>query len=307
MKLFIIGNGFDINHGYKTSYLNFRNYLYSNASKYPLGSLNLSDFFEDNSDELWSDFENNLEFIDFKQPTDFYSPNFSGDLTDKEWQREYSRGESLLDTYTEIPENFHPALCRALEDFIIEEYGNNKTVMKKNYFDKLITNDSIYITFNYTKTLEDVYGIKSENINHIHGIAFPDISKRYDDVDIMYGDSEIIFGHANTKNTSYKQINYEFNPIEPNYGLKNLNSHLIKNFQLPSLQDFIRNKDITELEIIGHDIGPVDDCYFRSLNSIISVNCKINYWLYDKTKEIEKRKKLKMLFTTQNVSICYYP
>ncbi len=310
MTLFIIGNGFDINHGYKTNYLQFRNYLYANGSKYPLGSLNLSLYFDDNSDELWSDFENNLEFIDFKQATDFYSPDFSNgmEMSDKEWQREYSKGEALVDSYNEVPENFLPALCRALEDFIIKEYRNNKNVSKKTYFEKLLTNDSIYITFNYTKTLEDLYGINSNNINHIHGEAYPDYHRSYDDFDSSYGDSDIVFGHANTKKKNYEPVSDEdINPMNPNYGLKNLNSFLQKDYRLSQVQDFLKNKYITEIEIIGHDIGPVDDPYFETLNSIVPKETIIKYWLYDWTKKDEKENKLKKLFPNHKISICPYP
>ena len=38
----------------------------------------------------------------------------------------------------------------------------------------LITQDSVFINFNYTKTLENLYGINSHNILHIHGCVDED-------------------------------------------------------------------------------------------------------------------------------------
>ena len=44
MHLFIIGNGFDINHGYRTDYKSFKKYLYSHS--YPILGIELSQYFQ---------------------------------------------------------------------------------------------------------------------------------------------------------------------------------------------------------------------------------------------------------------------
>ena len=58
--------------------------------------------------------------------------------------------------YTEIRERFH--------EWIIQL--NNPHTDKKV---KIEQNDSVFFTFNYTKTLENLYNIPSSNIIHIHG------------------------------------------------------------------------------------------------------------------------------------------
>ena len=54
MKLFIVGNGFDIAHGMKTSYKDFREFLKTTEKGRYLLNLYPVD------DEIWSDFESNI-------------------------------------------------------------------------------------------------------------------------------------------------------------------------------------------------------------------------------------------------------
>ena len=80
-------------------------------------------------------------------------------------------------------------------------------------------------------------------------------------------------------------------------------------FQNKALEDFIKNdkEKIEKIEIIGHDIGPVDDTYFETLNQLIPEMTVIKYWLFDKTKEGEKKQKLQELFPGHIIQIIYYP
>ena len=57
-KLYIIGNGFDIHHKIKSKYSDFKNYVKEQDR-------NLFEALEKyfNSDELWSDFEETLAYI----------------------------------------------------------------------------------------------------------------------------------------------------------------------------------------------------------------------------------------------------
>lgn len=59
MKLYIIGNGFDIYHGINSRYSDFKNYVH--VTDYELFQT-LEKYF--NTDELWSDFEETLAYID---------------------------------------------------------------------------------------------------------------------------------------------------------------------------------------------------------------------------------------------------
>ena len=57
-RLYIIGNGFDLHHGLKSRYWDFKLYL-ENKDKDLLEKL--EEYFS--SDSLWSDFEGTLEYL----------------------------------------------------------------------------------------------------------------------------------------------------------------------------------------------------------------------------------------------------
>lgn len=67
MELFIIGNGFDLAHGLKTSYLDFRNFLENDNNDFLQQLENMYDFYPRSNftkkEILWKDFENNLPQI----------------------------------------------------------------------------------------------------------------------------------------------------------------------------------------------------------------------------------------------------
>ncbi|MBQ8680684.1 MAG: bacteriophage abortive infection AbiH family protein [Treponema sp.] len=296
MKLFIIGNGFDLNHGYNTSYKNFKNYIYSNS--YEIGSFSLKDYFPDD-DDLWSDFENNLEFIDFKESTDFFLGDLTPEMSDKEWERECSRRSALQDSFEEAPEKLYPALCTALSDFICKETSSKVSAQSK--FSSIMTKNDIYITFNYSKTLENLYNIPETNINHIHGIAYPSFPPDYDDIDITYEDPSIIFGHGDLH--KIKHTAEESNPMNPNGCLNDLNTTMKKVYQIKSFIDFIKNYAFDSIEIIGHDFGKVDLPYFKALNKILNTSEVINYWLFDMSKHNEKKKDLQRVFSKNRINI----
>ena len=64
-RLYIIGNGFDIFHGVKSKYSDFKDYVEQND--YDLFEA-LEEYF--NTDELWSDFEETLAYIDTEKIVD---------------------------------------------------------------------------------------------------------------------------------------------------------------------------------------------------------------------------------------------
>ena len=57
-NLYIIGNGFDLHHGFKTSYKDFKQYLEKNNRSELLKLINEHLYFS--SEDLWSNFEESL-------------------------------------------------------------------------------------------------------------------------------------------------------------------------------------------------------------------------------------------------------
>lgn len=296
MKLFIIGNGFDLSHGYNTRYTDFKKYL--EHSSYDIGSFRLIDFFDDD-DDLWSDFENNLEFIDFKESTDFYVGELNPEWSDKDYNREISRRSALQDSFEEAPEKLYLALCTALSDFIVEETDDDKPILNK--YQNIMSKNDLYITFNYSKTLEKLYHIPKSNVEHIHGEAFHSISPDPDEFDYSYETPSIIFGHSDTK--KIKRQAEDSNPINPNGCLNNINDQMKKVYQIQSLNSFIQGLSFSSVEIIGHDFGIVDKPYFVELNKYLNRTAIINYWLYNMSLKNIKYKELQAVFPQNKINI----
>lgn len=152
-KLYIFGNGFDCKHGLSTSYHNFSRFMRNDFTKVyqELGNA----FFPNNPDMLWSDFENNMGKFD---PLVWY-------LHNQAWCANHNSCD-----LSEKFEDYQTQMQACFELWIKdkeEEIENIKPVLD-------LTPDDFYINFNYTEVLEQVYGIPSSHILHIHGDASVD-------------------------------------------------------------------------------------------------------------------------------------
>ena len=177
-SLFIIGNGFDISHGLETAYEDFHNYLrrkYPNAKETDTPPQYIIDHHGDecckNEDEVgfieyvlssvdgdkWSDLESSVGKIKYND----YIPEYDDYDDDNEYHIMYYNEDSsmnLIKPILEIPSYFKKWILSISID---------KATLKKDFVN-LIKNDSdLFLSFNYTCTLEKIYGI--DNVCHIHG------------------------------------------------------------------------------------------------------------------------------------------
>ena len=169
-SLYVIGNGFDIHHGIPSSYSNFRTWV---SRENPNAFWHFVEVFGAAEDDWWNSFESSLgdvselwHYVDDasiicdvcdrkKHPNDL---NLAADEVEKDvcgvakkFKKEFQRWAVSL-----------PA-------------GDSKKCIP-------LDENSVFLTFNYTLTLENLYGICYESILHIHGSV---------------DDSEsIIFGHG---------------------------------------------------------------------------------------------------------------
>ena len=146
MKLYIIGNGFDIGHGIPCKYSDFYTYLERNREDV-LEEMEQY-YYVDSDSELWADFERGLEEgICYDSLADIIyenTPNFASDeFRDADW----------YDAQIYIEEE-----CDKLLNYIrsgFEEWINSlelDTTTKKYEIDKTAR----FFTFNYTEVLEKI-------------------------------------------------------------------------------------------------------------------------------------------------------
>jgi len=164
-QIIIVGNGFDVNHGIPSSYAHFKTWLSNNDKE-------LFDFLEryiDVAGDWWNDFERSLSEIDV--------PKLIRETPLIE--------KSPVDP--RIPPSFsHPAswrldsVRRAISQKFTEWVKTMDSVEIKKKIE--LPEACLYISFNYTDTLERIYGIEESRIVYIHGKA-------------SRGD-ELIYGHG---------------------------------------------------------------------------------------------------------------
>ena len=297
MRLIICGNGFDLHHGYKTGYYDYRNFL---VEHYPDSCNAFEDFPYINlsGSDKWSDLEQSLT-ISYEEcienAIDEGYPDWNDD-SDSRWH-----GIDIdLEEQTKFIFDF---TGRYFFQWLTDtDFSDPQELMD------LDANDC-YLTFNYTSTLEKVYNIKPENIMHIHGqIDFVDetgeLTKSIGDITTtgqVEVTEEIQFGSVENNGETikaemerkYGQDDFYGASIEPGiYNIIEFCKVASKNLEMnyDSLNNFINNNVIEEVVVMGHSLIGVDCPYYAD---IIVPNLKDCRWVFhwhfnsDK-KDIEK-------------------
>lgn len=289
-RLFIIGNGFDISHQLKTRYSDFKYYLLENypdaSCDYvrvpqpiilPNGDISYDDdevvgFLlkiiseAENEGEAWSDLENTLGKLEY----DEFFDNWDEYEDDNEWHMVYANED--------IASNISGAVIMIKEYFSdwIEEIDIS-SAKPITVFKTLIDNDNdLFLTFNYTRTLEKLYNAK--NVVHIHG---------------QQG-GELIFGHGNSKD-------YYDDYMSKYTGSENYMSELQYELKKDTSKVIQQNKDILkkfglvdEIYSYGFSFSEVDLVYIKEICSQSSTK-NIRWYLndYDGSKFEEFKDKIK--------------
>ncbi|MGX7210268.1 bacteriophage abortive infection AbiH family protein [Enterococcus innesii] len=269
VKLFIIGNGFDISHNLPTRYNDFLNYLLNFQS-----GINFVEAIEKfsyyNTPELWSNFEEHLGYLSADSVID------EANHRRIEFNAEFDY-ETLDDSHIThfLQEDYYSALNN-LDDYVkkwaksVEILGIERIEKYQNIFDP----ESIFVTFNYTKVLEEIYEIEDDRILHIHGDT----------------DNEPIMGHgrdqiqytSKSDNRSYDIFEEEFRK-NMFYGFSDFYNSSQKDISLFKiyLRSFISqyDNDISEIFVIGHSLGRVDSPYFEFLREHFeNISIKVSYY-----------------------------
>lgn len=302
MKLFVIGNGFDLNHKYRTSYRDYREYL--KTYHFMIGVHGLESFFWSYSDKEWSDFENQLEYVEFDDGATISVEDVSNCSTEREEDRAIFHNLGLCEDFKDIVLNFSTVLLESLKSFIqkaVENAIQNGYNKPLSYFKNAFKKDSAFVSFNYTRLLENIYEISDEQICNIHGTV-DYVGQRFFQL------KEIVFGHGNLNNTKYQKPVFEPDASHPERILNYINQTLKKEYQLGDLVDFLKSKDsIDSVEIIGHSLGAVDSPYFEYINKKIDSNAVIKYWLYDDKDEERINSSLAKYFSGHKIILFPYP
>lgn len=304
MRLNLIGNGFDLYHGLPCKYFHFACYL---AKYKPEFYTEMANMFGFKYIRHLGFPEDNVEFV----ADDFFWKTFEEKLgeLDTTWLEESLQDDLGLEypddpVEVEIPEVANSQIIvQQFTEWIVNTVNTNANfeVIKDMMGSNLLTlnKNDYYINFNYTQTLEKVYGISYSRVFHIHGEC---------DLDVSEDIPALVVGHGNKENI--ERLEEKITEIEDSgyylssQGVKNRMSeyeaevHILKDLRknveslIVEMVDNLKSHNITPDEILvwGLSCGEVDKPYIRSLNSMFP-SAKWVFSYYDK-KEKEERKEL---------------
>lgn len=255
-KLYVIGNGFDIHHGMKSKYWNFKEYL-KVVDTQLLDKL--EEYFGD--DSLWSDFEATLAYLDTDQIVDecsMYLVSYGADdWKDSNHHAYQYEVQSRIDIVTKDLKNRFTDWALQLQ-------------LPINVDDYRIVLDAsaTFINFNYTDTLERLYKVSEANIFYIHNKA-------------LNKDSNLILGHGRSPESRDK-LSGLYKGEELDTRVEEANRILDSYFETTykstkeiigeNIDFFDSLNQLDEIYVLGHSLSEVDLPYFVEIIKRIDRN-----------------------------------
>ena len=288
-SLFIIGNGFDLAHNMPTKYSDLRNHIiktYPESQKCRDRVVYLEDCAEIYIDDIaaemllyvmdhacdndWNNFEDALAHINFykKFPRRIHKEN--------ETQEEDNMGAEAFLLYIDNLSTVFikstacwQAFFRVWINEIKQALESGKYQPKESLKTLFSEPDSQFFTFNYTKTLQKLYGIKK--VIHIHNRV----------------GQKLIFGHGE------KNIFYSEPMVDGSIGSSFLDDMLMS-FQKDTVSPFKKyndffkrlNTDIDRVYTFGFSYSRVDSVYIKEIIKNISKNAT---WYFTKHDTLDSK------------------
>lgn len=252
MKLFIIGNGFDLAHGIKSRYWNFGEYLQNNYHNFYDDLMAAINYY----DGIWSDFEGNLPMCATEMES--FGLQVSQERLDEldyDPMNDEGMGQWMNEKLVFI--NQLPEVLREW----IQSVNINK---QKAYRSNLFSEEDLFLSFNYTSTLEKIYTIPAERILHIHG----SVAEWYED---------LIMGHRSTQQIESATRDYNNAVSEFSDGASAVFQCVLEFLEktykdtamiIEKHEDFfnsIYENDIEEVVVIGSSLSNIDRPYFERI------------------------------------------
>ncbi|QUM88847.1 bacteriophage abortive infection AbiH family protein [Moritella sp. 36] len=289
-RLYIIGNGFDLYHGFSTRYSDFHTYLQEHCSE--LLELINRYYFLENEVDLWADFEESLANLDqnglLEDLNNFLPDTSSDDFCDRDWHAFSIEISSKVGALTH-------ELCEAFRQFILSATSLNGIDRHLR-----LQRNSKFLSFNYSNTLEKHYLIPQSNIAYIHGKA-NDLS------------ASIVLGHGidpeefkvkpeeQPEGLSEEDLERWHEYMSDNYdyayeqGTEEVYGYFINSFKnteqvIESHSEFFSSLiHIKNVYILGHSLSEVDIPYFKKIHESLQFHCQWHISYRGKDEYLEKR------------------
>lgn len=279
--LHIIGNGFDLAHGLPTSYWHYYQFLLNNGEEWFVNMM--ENYFghtpslnnhRRQHNILWSDLERALGEYDVDGIFDFLHEGHEEDL-DHMGQYVDAIDAELKYHFIDIKQQFQETFadwCRSID--VAQAHKKRIPHLDPN---------GLFLTFNYSDTLERVYGIP--NVLHIHGRSS------------MQND-ELIVGH-NTPAVLRRQYEAAFLDMpEIMSTIATTINGLLKDQQgiiQRHARFFNLLNQVDKVVVYGHSMALVDLPYFEAVQRNVQPNARWHFSYYAEDEKDAKRKIARLL------------
>lgn len=257
--LFIIGNGFDLHHKISSKYADFCKWLLDNGHRHFADQLEF--IFQRTQDiDLWSDFEIALGAYDYNSLYHEFADMFEMDY-DHTMRCTAQKEDATISAIGYILEDIRPIFAKWVNSIDIKDVNPDLTLFS----------EAKYITFNYTKTLEEAYGIPANSILHIHGSAA--------------SDEDIVVGHGNIVDPmsviseDKEMMLYEENGKIQIIEAMNKLAKDVKGVMDRHMGFFKSLSNIQHVIVYGHSLSDIDRPYFKLIKDSI---CSKADWRFSK-------------------------
>ncbi len=289
--LHITGNGFDLSHGIESSYADFGKYAkkyYGDWASQLEACFPVSDY-KSGVCKLWSDLEQALGNPDFKAIYDEATEDV--EIEEDHEIRYYALMADVPGYYlSPIIEKFPEIFEKWVQSIII---CKDDKIANIPHFDRT----GMFLSFNYTETLELLYNVPRNNINYIHG-------RRLD------SHAKLIVGHR----TQF-DVNTLLSPdVEPHKDEAYDEMVKLVNKLKKPLQSVLNGEDCTwhslanvdKIVVYGHSLNEIDMPYFEDIMREISNTIPWHISIFFKNETEEKSEKGKVVSFCERLGILNY-
>ena len=243
--LFIMGNGFDLCHGVMSKYKHFCCWLNLNGHESFVDEMqHVFQQLDGRIDTLWCNFETALGGYDHDQVYLYYykEPVYSSRYNI--WEK---AANDVVVRIQDLCAQIHPLMKEWVRSINISHVTPRF----------VLPIDSKYLTFNYTKLLEEKYGVPSTNICHIHGC--------------LSESGELVTGHDNIKDETIFGAKSDEEEKAKQKIIRQMN-RMAKNKTVQYEKNkvfFNKLSNIKHVVVIGHSLSDIDLHYFGKVLSSI--------------------------------------
>lgn len=258
--LYVLGNGFDLSHHLPTKF----NPHFKTIAEHSETFKHFWDVYQTCEGDIWSDFENLLgkpDFDSLSQLFDSYDPDQRLDCEDH---------RETLHLMAQVSHN----LYQSLESFAYQADAALTHATPQPELTALFNEETLFVTFNYTHTLERLYNIHPDQILYIHGEVGQD--------PLMIGYGEGAYQPNMITYDVSARARHPLSKVDPNeyiatvedyyvgtsyQTLFNKTESFVKRPRLNTLCHFLDSRPITHISVKGHSLN-IDFPYFDCLNQM---------------------------------------